>query len=219
MDARAVLQGHASLQRGSAFVDRGGAIGGAAVIFEALLRRRAWRLETESGPDNLIVRMTGGQEGRGEPAPGDPQTTIVRLDPVIGTDHYRLVTDETVIPVRLYQDGDELCATIGSHQVRMIIRRAPPIPSRRRGAAGPARTEVRAPMPGMVVSVPVQPGQHVKAGDVVAVVEAMKMQMEVPAPVAGIVEDIRAVAGREIAGGHVLVVIAAPAAEGETSDG
>jgi len=46
----------------------------------------------------------------------------------------------------------------------------------------------------------------VAAGAVVAVIEAMKMQMELRAPAAGTVRDIRA-GGREVAAGEVIAVV------------
>ncbi len=49
---------------------------------------------------------------------------------------------------------------------------------------------VTSAMPGTVVEVMVQPGEHVAAGDPVLVIEAMKMENEVPAPVAGTVKAI-----------------------------
>jgi biotin carboxyl carrier protein len=49
--------------------------------------------------------------------------------------------------------------------------------------------------------------QHVQEGEVVAMLESMKMQLELRAPRAGIVRDLSAVAGREVAQGEVLAVI------------
>ncbi|WP_374010156.1 biotin carboxylase N-terminal domain-containing protein [Leifsonia sp. LS-T14] len=50
-----------------------------------------------------------------------------------------------------------------------------------------AHPELRSPMPGTVVAVPVGPGAHVETGDTVVVVEAMKMEHRLVAPVAGTV--------------------------------
>lgn len=51
-------------------------------------------------------------------------------------------------------------------------------------------TEVKAPMPGTILSVKVAVGQTVAQGDVLAILEAMKMENEIIAPVAGVVGEI-----------------------------
>jgi acetyl-CoA/propionyl-CoA carboxylase, biotin carboxylase, biotin carboxyl carrier protein len=77
----------------------------------------------------------------------------------------------------------------------------------RGGRAGLADGTVRAPMPGTVLAVHVQPGQEVSAGQAVAVVEAMKMEHTVTAPVAGTVADVTARAGQQVAMDARLAVI------------
>ena len=67
--------------------------------------------------------------------------------------------------------------------------------------------EVRAPMPGIVTEVRVRPGQRVAAGDVLLLVEAMKMANEVTAPVSGAVLQLRVQAGDSVAAGQVLAVL------------
>ena len=64
-----------------------------------------------------------------------------------------------------------------------------------------------APMPGTVVSVAVEAGQQVEAGDVVLVLEAMKMQHRVSAPHAGTVTEIDVKPGQQVAAGEVLAVV------------
>jgi biotin carboxyl carrier protein len=58
-----------------------------------------------------------------------------------------------------------------------------------------------------VVKLLVRPGDAVKPGDGVIVVEAMKMENELKAPVAGRVKEIRVEEGKAVSGGDVLVVI------------
>ncbi|MCF6378648.1 ATP-grasp domain-containing protein [Nocardioides KLBMP 9356] len=64
-----------------------------------------------------------------------------------------------------------------------------------------------APMPGTVVRVVVEAGQEVAAGDVVLVLEAMKMQHTVTAPHAGTVTEINVEPGAQVAAGEVLAVV------------
>ena len=59
----------------------------------------------------------------------------------------------------------------------------------------PARPPVNSPMPGNIFKVECKPGQAVKAGDVLVVLEAMKMEIEVSAPVDGTVKSVSATCG------------------------
>lgn len=79
-------------------------------------------------------------------------------------------------------------------------------------AAAPAVTgageAVKAPMPGVIVKVAVQQGQAVKAGQVLVVLEAMKMENEIVAPRAGTVTQIVAGKGASVDSGAPLVMLA-----------
>ncbi|RMG40179.1 MAG: biotin/lipoyl-binding protein [Candidatus Dadabacteria bacterium] len=66
---------------------------------------------------------------------------------------------------------------------------------------------VTSPMPGIVVSVPVRPGDSVNQGDTVIVVEAMKMENNITAPKNGKIEEVRVKEGDEVNSGDILVKI------------
>ena len=66
---------------------------------------------------------------------------------------------------------------------------------------------VNAPMPGNILKVNVQNGQAVKAGEVLAVLEAMKMENEIMAPKAGTVTQVLVSKGSTVDTGAPLVVI------------
>ncbi len=77
---------------------------------------------------------------------------------------------------------------------------------------------VRAPAPAMVVSIPVAAGDEVAAGDVVAVVESMKLETALRAPVAGRVAEVLVDANTQVEGGTKLVRLQ-PDADGDTGGG
>ena len=62
-------------------------------------------------------------------------------------------------------------------------------------------------MPAAVVSVAVTEGQQVTKGDVVVVLEAMKMQHTITAPTDGVVAQLDVTAGAQVESGAVLAVI------------
>ena len=64
---------------------------------------------------------------------------------------------------------------------------------------------IQSPMPGLVVAIPVEPGQEVKAGETVAIIEAMKMQNILKAERDGVVKVVSARAGDPVAADDVLV--------------
>ena len=78
-------------------------------------------------------------------------------------------------------------------------------------AAAPAvavsGTPASAPMPGTILDVKVSVGQSVKEGDVVAILEAMKMENEIFAPCDGKVAQVIATKGSSVATGDPIVTI------------
>lgn len=85
---------------------------------------------------------------------------------------------------------------------------AAPAPAPKAAPAGVAGSiEVTAPMPGKILSVKANPGQSVKRGDVILLLEAMKMENEVVAPQDGTVAGINVSAGDMVESGDVLATL------------
>jgi propionyl-CoA carboxylase alpha chain len=74
--------------------------------------------------------------------------------------------------------------------------------------AGDSGKQVVCPMPGLVVSIAVREGQEVKAGETVAVVEAMKMENVLRAEIDGTVKKINAKPGDSLAVDAVILEFA-----------
>ena len=86
--------------------------------------------------------------------------------------------------------------------------------ARRRPAAGAPKRPTRggagaitSQMTGRIIRVDVEPGRQVKEGDVLLVIEAMKMENEVLAPAAGTVKEVAVAAGARVSEGDLLVIL------------
>jgi len=114
-----------------------------------------------------------------------------------------------VHPVRVVRDGDR--ALVACRGSVYEMRRAPATAAKgpRRGSAGEHGAGLRAPMPGRVRRILVRRGEKIAKGDVVLVLEAMKMEHAIRAPQDGIVTKLDHRDGDLVEAGTVLAEIAA----------
>lgn len=138
---------------------------------------------------------------------------------------YRVTVEDTEKVVEAaYLDDSTLLVTVDGRRYRVAIARS----GRERfvwldgevyhfvsesGAASGhavgnvAPPEITSPMPGKVLQVLVQPGDHVEAGTGLLILEAMKMENRLTAEAPARVAEVRVVAGQTVDGGQVLVVL------------
>lgn len=101
--------------------------------------------------------------------------------------------------------GDHDALVNGSPvRFRIADLRAGAGPGEKGGARG---ARVRPPMPGKIVSLHVEEGQEVKAGQILVILEAMKMQNEIASPASGVVKKLHVKPGQNVEGKDVLVEI------------
>ena len=85
---------------------------------------------------------------------------------------------------------------------------AAPAPAAPAPAAPAAGETVKSPMPGNILRIEVSQGQHVEEGDVIMILEAMKMGNEIVATKSGTIAQIAVSKGAVVETGTVLAVIA-----------
>ena len=82
--------------------------------------------------------------------------------------------------------------------------KAAPAAAPKAAPAAAGATKVTAPMPGTILNVKVSAGQSVKKGDVICVLEAMKMENDIPAPCDGVIASVNVQKGASVEAGDVL---------------
>jgi biotin carboxyl carrier protein len=102
---------------------------------------------------------------------------------------------------RISIDGEMFVVNVQDERTRKIQK------ALRQGSATSGEFVLKAPMPGLVRSVPVQVGQEVPQGQGLIILEAMKMENELRSPRAGSIKEVRVKPGDAVELGQALVVI------------
>jgi acetyl-CoA/propionyl-CoA carboxylase, biotin carboxylase, biotin carboxyl carrier protein len=152
----------------------------------------------------LAVDRAGG---RVEEVSGESRTWTVH-EVGAGQGRLRLEIDDVIHDLLVQPDRHGVAV---AHQGDTFTFTRPDIAASAETAADGV---VVAPMPGTVLAVLVEKGSDVTAGHVLAVLEAMKMELPLRAPYDGVVDDLDAAVGRQVPLGHALFhVTPHPAAE------
>lgn len=153
--------------------------------------------ELERLEDGIRVRRVGTEEWKS-----------VELQPVGDTRLYLLMVDSHPTEIFLERRRGGAVATFGRHILDFDVERWRAQSAGRAGrveADGPRR--ITAPMTGSIVEVRCAAGQQVEAGDVLLVIESMKMNNELRSPAAGKVEQVPVKPGQRVNAGDLLVAL------------
>lgn len=164
---------------------------------------RSFEVDVRDGPDGPLVAVGGGPAAparlRGDPAPlyvlerGDRRATVgLEPDPL--------------------EPGQLIASVDGRPPLRVRAVDARAGAAAKAGQAQKGPRSVKSPMPGVIVEVRVEPGHPVEQGQVLLVLEAMKMQNEIRAEGRAVVHAVHARVGISVAAGAKLVDLAAPPA-------
>jgi biotin carboxyl carrier protein len=114
---------------------------------------------------------------------------------------YELVVEERGSQIEVLMRGKLYSGHVLDERAQLMASR--------RGGFAPESGEIsiKAPMPGLVVALPVHEGQEVRAGQTVVILESMKMQNELKTPRDGTVQRVSVQAGQSVEQNKVLVTI------------
>ncbi len=153
-----------------------------------------WILETKAfrGSTHTTTWLERALAGADMPAQVSLQPTAPAITPTRPTD-VLVEVDGRRVPVRIFDERREAAPK-------------PPSPHAAH-TAGHVHGEIRAPMQGTIVKVLIEKGQEIRAGEVICILEAMKMENHVASSRDGEVTDLPIRAGQVVETGQLLAVI------------
>jgi biotin carboxyl carrier protein len=137
------------------------------------------------------------------------QVLEVDLAAVSGEPLYSLIVNGESYEGYVYHDDDGWQVLLRGqfYPVRVEDEREKRLRSSTAGPAATGEFTLRAPMPGLVIHVQVSEGEHVEKGQVLVILESMKMQNELRAPRPGKVGRVRVQDGEKVEQRQVLLSI------------
>ena len=125
------------------------------------------------------------------------------------TEKRKVIVDGQEFEVEVEVENGKWLATVEGRTFEIEIPDSGPVVKKRRAAGGKKKKSgtVSANIPGKIVTIEVEVGQEVTEGQVILILEAMKMQNEIQAPVNGKVVSVNCEEGQSIEANVPLVVI------------
>ena len=125
------------------------------------------------------------------------------------TEKRKVIVDGQEFEVEVENENGKWLATVEGRTFEIEIPDSGPVVKKRRAAGGKKKKSgtVSANIPGKIVTIEVEVGQEVTEGQVILILEAMKMQNEIQAPVNGKVVSVNCEEGQSIEANVPLVVI------------
>jgi biotin carboxyl carrier protein len=139
---------------------------------------------------------------------GEGDWTEVELHRVGDSQLYLLMLEHRPVEIYLERRRGGARATIGRHGFDFKVERWRPQAAKL--AAQQVQTGLRritAPMTGSIIEVRCKPGDQVAPGDVLLVIESMKMNNELRSPAAGVIEQVAVSPGQRVNAGELLVAL------------
>ena len=116
--------------------------------------------------------------------------------------------ESSAAEIQTHVAAEKLVAEVNGKRFEILVHAPEPVVKRHRAkqssGGGSSGTGLSSPMQGTVVKIAVEEGQNVEAGDLIIVLEAMKMEQPLNAHKSGVIKNLKAVIGETVASGTVL---------------
>jgi len=116
--------------------------------------------------------------------------------------------ESTAAEIQTHVAAEKLVAEVNGKRFEILVHAPEPVVKRHRAkqssGGGSTGTGLSSPMQGTVVKIAVEEGQSVEAGELIIVLEAMKMEQPLNAHKSGVIKNLKAVIGETVASGTVL---------------
>ena len=173
-------------------------------------RRDGWRLhggarrrfDLRVGGEHQVATLARGHDGA--MTLGVDGRRLTFSSRALGGDRFELLLDGQRHLLSVYRQGER--ATVFGQAGLLELLDIDPIAHA--GDAGAHGGRLTAPMPGKVIALHVQAGEAVKAGQALAVMEAMKMEHTLSAPRDGVVAELLCAVGEQVGEGAELLKLA-----------
>jgi biotin carboxyl carrier protein len=148
-----------------------------------------------------LAPLTAASQGQGQPASGGRYSLLI--DGKSYEVYARQISkpDTSGVFYEIFLAGQRF-------EVHVEDEREKTLTGAIKSARESGEASVRAPMPGLVLGIPLQPGTHVERGQTVAILEAMKMENDLASPINGTIKEVKVTKGQAVNQGDVLVVVA-----------
>ncbi|MFA5944627.1 MAG: biotin/lipoyl-containing protein [Candidatus Thermoplasmatota archaeon] len=122
---------------------------------------------------------------------------------VLGKGHYQVQVDGKAFEFKVHHG----VVSEGPRPLDLEVRRARPELVRKNASGRKSDGRIKPPMPGKIVEVKVKEGQEVAEGDVLCVLEAMKMQNDLKSPMTGKVVRVHVQDGANVEATTILIEV------------
>lgn len=133
----------------------------------------------------------------------------VDFESVSGQPVFSLILDGKSYESFVYQGEEDWDVLLRGrqYQAKVVDEREKRLKAAAGGAVEEGEFHLKAPMPGLVVAILIEEGQEVKKGQVMLILESMKMQNELKAPRDGVMGRVRVKAGESVEQRQALLTV------------
>jgi len=169
------------------------------MLYIARIKNKEFRINLEDRGDQVVAIING-------------ETIPIQLNEIDGSHVYSALVGNRCLEIEIRRNEAGYQVFHKGKSLEFIVedeRTARLKKSMSQAVSHKLDSELKAPMPGLVVAIEVKPGQQLKKGEGLIIIEAMKMENEIKAPFDCVVKEIKVQERQAVEKGQVLVVFGA----------